>query len=358
MAAAASSWPLGRGFDRWYGFHGGETHQFVPTLYHDNHSVRRRARPPTATTSARTSPTARSSSSATCAPSTPTSRSSCYFATGACHSPHHAPPEWIERYRGQFDDGWDAWRERDLRPPARRRACCPPGTELSPRPHVGAGVGRRSRPTTSAVAARFMECFAAFLSHTDAQIGRLLDVPRASSATLDNTLVVARLRQRRERRGRRRPARSTTSRLVERRSRPGRRELRARIDEIGGPTAHNNYPWGWTMAGNTPFRRWKREVHEGGVADPCIVRWPRGIAGARRDPPPVRARDRRAARRCSSSSASTRPPRIDGVAQSPDRRHELRVRCSPTPTRPSATTTQYFEMLGSPRRSTTTAGRR
>ena len=54
----------------------------------------------------------------------------------------------------------------------------------------------------------------------------------------------------------------------------GRRELRARIDEIGGPTAHNNYPWGWTMAGNTPFKRWKREVHEGGVADPCIVSLP------------------------------------------------------------------------------------
>src|SRR5437016_10356737 len=59
----------------------------------------------------------------------------------------------------------------------------------------------------------------------------------------------------------------------------GRAELRARIDELGGPSAHNNYPWGWTVAGNTPFRRWKREVHEGGVADPLIVHWPRGIAG-------------------------------------------------------------------------------
>jgi arylsulfatase len=64
----------------------------------------------------------------------------------------------------------------------------------------------------------------------------------------------------------------------------GRRELRARIDEIGGPTAHNNYPWGWTMAGNTPFKRWKREVHEGGVADPCIVSAPgmTGRGGTRR----------------------------------------------------------------------------
>src|SRR5437016_8432378 len=59
----------------------------------------------------------------------------------------------------------------------------------------------------------------------------------------------------------------------------GRAELRARIDELGGPSLHNNYPWGWTMAGNTPFKRWKREVHEGGVADPCIVRWPARFAG-------------------------------------------------------------------------------
>src|SRR5437016_10860795 len=60
----------------------------------------------------------------------------------------------------------------------------------------------------------------------------------------------------------------------------GRAELRARIDELGGPTTHNNYPWGWTMAGNTPFKRWKREVHEGGVADPCIVRLPSALGGA------------------------------------------------------------------------------
>src|SRR5205807_6062416 len=55
-------------------------------------------------------------------------------------------------------------------------------------------------------------------------------------------------------------------------------EALTRIDEIGGPRIHNNYPWGWTVAGNTPFRRWKRETHEGGVADPLIVHWPRGIA--------------------------------------------------------------------------------
>ena len=123
-----------------------------------------------------------------------------------------------------------------------------------------------------------MECFAAYLSYTDAQIGRVLDYLE-ETGDLDNTVIVAVLRQRRQRR-RRRP-RFDQRRALCRTARPaGRRELRARIDELGGPTTHNNYPWGWTMAGNTPFKRWKREVHEGGVADPCIVRLPPALRGA------------------------------------------------------------------------------
>ena len=106
-----------------------------------------------------------------------------YFATGACHSPHHAPPEWIERYRGQFDEGWDAWRERDVRPPARARASCPPGTELSPRPHWVPGVGRPRSPRTRRSRRASWSASPAFLSHTDAQIGRVLDVPRARPAS-------------------------------------------------------------------------------------------------------------------------------------------------------------------------------
>ena len=118
----------------------------------------------------------------------------------------------------------------------------------------------------------------------------------------------------------------------------GRRELRARIDEIGGPTAHNNYPWGWTMAGNTPFRRWKREVHEGGVADPCIVRWPRGIA-----------RDAASVRRQFAHAIDVLPTVLELVGiDAPDRDRRRRSSrrstarasrtCSTTPTRPSGTT--------------------
>ena len=135
MARRRASWPLGRGFDRWYGFHGGETHQFVPSLYHDNHAVL----PP------RTSPSGYHLSADLADRAIEflgdlravdaEQPFFLYFATGACHSPHHAPPEWIERYRGQFDVGLGRV-ARARRSRARsRRVLLPPGTELSPRPH-------------------------------------------------------------------------------------------------------------------------------------------------------------------------------------------------------------------------------
>ena len=274
MAADRASWPLGRGFDRWYGFHGGETHQFVPSLYCDNHSVR-----PPRTVAEGYHLTEDLADRAIEYLNDLRNVDAeqpffLYFATGACHSPHHAPPEWIERYRGQFDDGWDALRDRVL---ARQleTGVLPPGTELSPRPPwVPAWDELASEDR--AVAARFMECFAGFLSHTDAQIGRLLEHLEATGDA-DDTLVILVSDNGASAEGG--PHGSINDVRLVNLDPAGPEELRARIDELGGPSVHNNYPWGWTMAGNTPFKRWKREVHEGGVADPCIVRWPTRYAG-------------------------------------------------------------------------------
>jgi arylsulfatase len=269
MAADRSSWPLGRGFDRWYGFHGGETHQFVPTLYCDNHSVQ----PPRTIVEGY-------HLSADLADRAIEFVSDLrnvdgeqpfflYFATGACHSPHHAPPEWIERYRGQFDDGWDTWRER-THSRQLEMGMVPAGTALSPRPDWVPAWDDLD-PRDQQVAARFMECFAAFLSYTDEQIGRVLSFLE-DTGDLGDTIVM--LVSDNGASGEGGTFGSINDIRMVNMDVAGRREMRARIDELGGPTLHNNYPWGWTMAGNTPFRRWKREVHEGGVADPCIVRLP------------------------------------------------------------------------------------
>ena len=273
MAGDRSSWPLGRGFDRWYGFHGGETHPFVPTLYSDNHSVQ-----PPRTIDEGYHLSADLADRAIEFLSDLRNvdheqRFFLYFATGACHSPHQAPAEWIARYRGQFDDGWDRWRERTH---ARQLAdgIIPPETALSPRP-PWVPAWEDLHAADQKVAARFMECFAAFLSYTDDQIGRVLDF-LAESGDLDDTMIVLVSDNGASSEGG--VHGSINDARVVNRDPAGRREMRDRIDELGGPTMHNNYPWGWTMAGNTPFRRWKREVHEGGVADPCIVRWPRRFA--------------------------------------------------------------------------------
>ncbi|HVX21353.1 MAG TPA: arylsulfatase [Acidimicrobiales bacterium] len=269
MAAPRWTWPLGRGFDRWYGFHGGETHQFVPALYHDNHSVR----PPRTDGYHLTEDLAdRAIEFVGDLRAADADRPFfLYLATGACHSPHQAPPEWIDRYRGAFDGGWDAWREATH---ARQLAAgvVPAGTALSPRPPwVPAWDALSGRQR--AVAARFMECFAGFLSHADHHIGRVLDF--VGTLGEDTVVVVVSDNGASAEGG---PDGSINDVRLTNLDPAGTDEMFDRLDQIGGPLTHNNYPWGWTMAGNTPFKRWKREVHHGGVADPCIVNWPGHLA--------------------------------------------------------------------------------
>ncbi len=350
QASTRRTWPLGRGFDRWYGFHGGETHQFVPDLYCDNHAVR----PPRSMdegyhlTEDLADQAIRMIADLRAADAD--KRFFLYFATGACHSPHHAPTKWLEAERGRFDCGWDAWRDATF---ARQQ-------DLG---IVRAGAGLAPRPPwipawddldgdAQRVAARFMECFAAFLAHTDAQIGRLLDF-LDETGDRANTLVVLVSDNGASGEGGRdgslndvRPINFDPA---------GPREILRRIDEIGTASTHNNYPWGWTMAGNTPFKRFKREVHEGGVADPCIFSWPGHISS----PGVVRHAFTHAIDvpvTILDLIGIAVPPTIDDVVQSPidgvslagvltDAGQEDEGVDATSVTAPR--TTQHFEMLGS-----------
>jgi len=342
MAASRATWPLTRGFDRWYGFHGGETHQFVPALYHDNHSVR----PPAAMQDGYhlTEDLADHAIEfiADLRAVDPGKPFFLYLATGACHSPHQPPPRWREHYRGRFDLGWDAWRERAFE---RQRAVrlIPLTTVLSRRPDWVPAWDSLGEPER-AVAARFMECFAGFLSHADEQIGRVLGFLE-DTGDLDNTIVVVVSDNGASAEGG--ASGSINDVRMVNLDPAANEEMLARLAEIGGPLTHNNYPWGWTMAGNTPFRRWKREVHEGGVADPCIISW----AGGSLDRGGIRGQFTHAidvAPTVVELAGLGYPADIDGIAQTPvdgvsfayllgidgrraAERHE----------------TQYFEMFGS-----------
>jgi arylsulfatase A-like enzyme len=272
LAGRRDRWPLGRGFERFYGFFHGETHQNAPTLVYDSHFID----PPCSVADGYHLTEDLADHAIEFVRDLrqvdPDKPFFAYFCPGACHSPHHAPRAWIDHYRGRFDEGWDSWRERAF---ARQldAGLLPLQTVLSERPPwVPAwadltGDERR-------VYARYMEAFAGYLSHTDHHVGRLLE-SLSETGDLERTVVIVCSDNGASSEG------GAVGSLNDGRAWNGVprtvEEAVTVLDEIGGPRWHNNYPWGWTVAGNTPFRRWKREVHEGGVADPLIVSWPNHI---------------------------------------------------------------------------------
>lgn len=279
-AGPFDQWPCQRGFDRFYGFLEGETDHFHPELVHDNHMVDppgraedgyhltedlvdRAIRMVHDTVSVR-----------------PDRPYFLYLALGATHAPHQAPAEHLLRHRGRFDDGWDVARERWF---ARQLAegLVPEGTQLAPR-NPGVEPWDSLPEDQRRLAARLQEAFAAFLDHTDEQLGRLVGALERLGR-LDNTLFVLLSDNGASQEGG--PfgvlhEMKFFNFLVESPS-----EAVARLDDIGGPHSHANYPWGWAQAGNTPFKWYKQNTHEGGVHVPLIVHWPRRIrdAGGLRD---------------------------------------------------------------------------
>ncbi|HWW46166.1 MAG TPA: sulfatase-like hydrolase/transferase, partial [Acidimicrobiia bacterium] len=261
-----------------------------------------------------------------------------YLAFGACHSPHQSPAAFLERYRGRFDRGWDEWRDATF---ARQQAAglLPATAELSPRPEWVPAWSDLSADERR-VYARYMEAFAAFLTHADHHLGRLLDHLR-HTGDLDRTMIVALSDNGASSEGG--PFGSLNDGRVWNFLPRTVDEALTRLDEIGGPRCHNNYPWGWTVAGNTPFRRWKREVHEGGVCDPLIVVPPGGasVPGRRRQyahavdilPTVLEA--------CGVQA----PAEVDGVVQRRIDGASFHATLS-DPDAPEHRAVQYFEMFG------------
>jgi arylsulfatase len=264
-------WPLGRGFDRFYGFLGGDTSQWYPDLICDNHQVEPPATPEQGyhlTDDLTDKAIAYIADAKQVAPDKPFYL---HFCPGATHAPHHVAKEWADRYQGQFDDGWDAYRERVF---ARQQelGVIPAGAELS-RHDPDVPEWDSMSPDARRLASRSMEVFAGFLSHTDHHIGRLLDFLR-DTGQLDNTLIMVVSDNGASSEGG--PAGTTNETQFFNNAPEPIEDSVARIDELGGPTTFNHYPWGWAWAGNTPFRRWKRETYRGGSCDPFLVHWPSG----------------------------------------------------------------------------------
>ena len=332
-------WPLGRGFERFYGFLGGDTSQYYPELIYDNHQVSPPAKPEQGYHLTEDLVERAIQFMADARQVVPDKPFFAYFCTGAMHAPHHVPREWADKYQGMFDDGWDAYREKVYRKQL-ELGMLPRGTELSLRdPDVQAWNSLTA--DEKRLYARMMEVFAGFLEHTDHHIGRLLSYLERTGR-LDNTIVMVVSDNGASAEGG--PHGSVNENLFFNNVPEAIEDGLNAIDELGGPKHFNHYPWGWAWAGNTPFRRWKRETYRGGVSDPFIVHWPKGISsrGEIRDQyahvidivPTV------------LDALGIEPPlEIRGVTQSPLQGVSFAHAFSDA-NAPTKHLTQYFEMMG------------
>jgi arylsulfatase A-like enzyme len=265
-------WPNRSGFDEFYGFMGGETNQWAPLLYHGMNRVEL---PKDPNYHFMTDMTDKAVSWVQYQKSlTPDRPFFMYFAPGATHAPHHVPKEWIAKYKGKFDQGWDAMREEVL---ARqiKLGVVPAGTKLAPKPEAIKDWAALSADEKK-LFARQMEIYAAFGEYTDTEIGRLVDAIK-DLGQLDNTLVIYIVGDN-----------GTSAEggmdgmFNEMTYFNGVQETAADIlkhyDELGGPMSYSHMSAGWAVAGDTPFT-WTKQVASnfGGTRNGMVAYWPKRI---------------------------------------------------------------------------------
>jgi arylsulfatase len=331
------NWPTQRGFNRYYGFLGGEDDQWAPELWYDQHYV-----PPAPREGYHLSEDLVDraqeflSDHLTAVPDRPFF---VYLAFGACHAPHQAPQSFLDKYRGRFDAGWDAERDKVL---ARQKAMgiVPPGTHLAPR-NPGIAPWASLSPEAKRVTARMQEVFAGFTEHTDAQIGRLVKFLE-QRGQIDNTVFIVLSDNGASGEG------GEYGSINEYRYFLGLpdslEDNLAQIEQIGTPWTHNHYPAAWAQAGNTPLKFYKKYTFGGGVRAPLVVHWPDRlgrIEGLRHqfhhaiDLAPTML-----------EAAGVEAPKVHkGVEQLPLHGVSLAYTFDDQ-TAPSRRTTQYFEMGG------------
>jgi arylsulfatase len=289
MASTKRNWPVGRGFERFYGFLGGETNQWYPDLVYDNHPVDQPSLPEDGyhlTTDLTDKAIEFITDAKVIDPDKPFFM---YFCPGATHAPHHAPEEWIEKYKGRFDMGYEAYREQVFGR-QKKLGIFPEDAELTPlNPYAGeTSPDGKPWPPLDVVRpwdslsddekrlfCRMAEVYAGFLSHTDHEIGRLLDFLE-ETGDLENTIVI--FVSDNGASGEGGPNGSVNENKFFNGIPDTIEENMQFLDDLGSPKTYNHYPVGWAWAFNTPFKMWKRYNFEGGVADPLIVSWPKGIA--------------------------------------------------------------------------------
>lgn len=339
-AGPYTQWPLGTGFERYYGFLRADANQWVPNLVRDNHPVDPPAGPDDGyhlTEDLADQAIAYVLDQRQHAPDRPFFL---YFAPGAMHAPHQVAQEWIDRYSGRFDDGWEQMRERIFE---RQLASgiLPEGTTLTDRPSWIPAWDDLDDDDRR-LYARMHEVYAAMMTHTDAQIGRLMAF-LDEMGELDDTIVIVTSDNGASAEGGEIGAvneHAFTQQYAE-----DHAANLAAIDEWGGTRGYYHYAWGWAWAGNTPLQLWKRYAWLGGTRTPLVMHWPAGIE----------ARGEVRSQFCHIIDLMPTlldlcgvelPESVDGVDQQPvDGASIASVLGDPAASNPREL--QYFEMMGS-----------
>jgi arylsulfatase len=281
--ASRKQWPTQMGFDRFYGFLGGETNQWYPDLVEDNRFIEAPYAPEKGYHLSKDLADQAIAMLRDQKASNPSKPWFLWYNPGANHAPHHAPQEYIDKYKGKFDDGYEAYRNWVL-PRMIERGILPKDTQLTPinpLPESVANPGDAVRPWDSLTAdekklfSRMAEVYAGFSEYTDVQIGRIIDYLQ-QSGQLDNTIIFYAADNGASGEG------SPNGSVNENKFFNGYPDELAEnmkyLETLGSPDTYNHYPTGWAVAFSTPFQMFKRySQFAGGTADPLIVVWPKGI---------------------------------------------------------------------------------
>ncbi|MFO1014296.1 MAG: arylsulfatase [Caulobacteraceae bacterium] len=331
-------WPLGRGFDRYYGFMDAETDQFAPELVRDNTPVDAPGGYASGyhLTDDLTDQAIRFIADHQAdAPDTPWLT---WVAYGACHAPHQAPMDLILKYDQVFSGGWDLERDRRL---AKQKAMgiVPEKTRLPDRNHFVQPWENHSDDERR-LFARLQGAFAAMLEHADQNLARLVAF-LDEAGVRDDTLIIVLSDNGASQEG---GPLGMVNAMGPYNGKPEPiAEKIANIDTIGGPDSHSNFPWGWAMASNTPLKRYKQNTHGGGIRDPLVMAWPKGIA--------ARGELRGEFRHASDLTPTilevlgiTPPATVAGVEQMPLEGESFAAALGAAD--PRRQSSQYFEMFG------------
>lgn len=346
-----SQWPLAMGFDRFYGFLGGETNNWYPDLVEDNHFIEQPYSPEDGYHLSKDLTDQALNILRNQQSSNPSKPWYMWFCPGANHAPHHAPDEYIAKYNGAFDDGYEAYREWVLQRMI-ERGVMPEGTALTPLNPLPDDVANAAdfvppwdglSDDEKRLFARFAEVFAGFSEYTDAQVGRVIDYLE-ETGQLENTIVFYCADNGASGEGS--PHGSVNENKFFNGYPDDLAENLAMIDRLGTPDTYNHYPTGWAAAFSTPFQMFKRySQFAGGTCDPMVISWPKGIAAKG---------ELRHQYHHSTDVVATildvigieMPEVYRGVAQRPLDGVSMRPSFAAAPDDPTTRKVQYYAMLG------------